>query len=233
MIVDSPFTVNVAKIGQPNRLYHQLVDGIQASPYNPSNGFGFTVEAIEQDYISAYLVLSNPVAVRQFDQDSGEIVERKVHQEKLIPFRIDFETGLLEIFSSQSDTSQVITRVSELIEWSSPITETGIETSNLYSSLRESTTDIDIQSMHISDFEYDSVRGNYHLKSFDESEAESLLSEYSGDISYLCISVKGHNETATFGFYRSGSIRLYTNTGHDDQFWGDMKYAISENLGDV
>jgi hypothetical protein len=233
MIVDSPFTVNIAKIGRPNSLYDQLVDGLESSPYNQSDGFGFTVEAIEQDYVSAYLVLSNPVAVRQFEQESGEIVEREVNQEKLIPFRVDFDTGLLEIFSSQSDTSQVITRVSEIIEWSSPITETGIKASSLYSSLRESAVDIEIQSMHISDFEYDDVRGNYHLKSFEESEAENLLSEYAGDISFLCISAENHNETATFGFYRSGSIRLYNNTNHDDQFWNDMKYAVSENLGDV
>lgn len=233
MIVDSPFTVNVAKIGQPNSLYDQLVDGLQSTPYDQSNGFGFTVEAIEQDYVSAYLILSNPVAVRQFDQDSGEVVEREIHQEKLVPFRIDFDTGLLEIFSSQSDTSQVITRISELIEWSSPISETGIKTSNLYSSLRENAADIEIQSMHISDFEYDTVRGNYHLKSFDESEAENLLSEYAGDVSFLCISAQAHNETATFGFYRSGSIRLYNNTNHEEQFWNDMKYAVSENLGDV
>lgn len=233
MIVDSPFTVNVAKIGRPNSLYDQLVDGLKSSPYNQSDGFGFTIEAVEQSYVSAYLVLSNPVVVRQFDQESGGIVEQEVNQEKLIPFRIDFDTGLLEIFSSQSDTSQVITRISELIEWSSPITETGIQTGNLYASLRESDANIEIQSMHISDFEYDTVRGNYHLKSFEESEAKALLSEYAGDISYLSISVENHNETATFGFYRSGSIRLYNNTNHDDRFWNDMKYAISENLGDV
>lgn len=233
MIVDSPFTVNVAKIGQPNSLYDEIVDGLEASPYNQSDGFGFAIEEIEQNYVSAYLVLSNPIAVRQFDQESGDIVEREIYQEKLIPFRVDFDTGLLEIFSNQSDTSQVITRVSELIDWKTSIAETGIEINNLYASLRKSKAEIEIQSMHISDFEYDSVRGNYHLKSFEKAEAENLLSEYAGDISYLCISAERNSETATFGFYRSGSIRLYNNTNYDDQFWNDMKYAISENLGDV
>jgi hypothetical protein len=233
MIVTSPFTVNVAKLGTTDDFYEQLVNGLNNTPYNQNNGFGFSIDTIEQDYISAYLILSNPIVVQRFDQDQQEVVETEVNREKLVPFRVDFDIGLLEVFSSQSDTTPVISRISELIEWSTSITESGLEVNGLYASLQESDLDIEIRSMHISDFEYDTVRGNYHLKSFNEREAEQLISEYRGNISYLCIVAENHSDTATFGFYRSGSIRLYSNTDGDDEFWNEMKHSISGNMGDI
>lgn len=233
MIASSPFTVNIASISDTDGLYDLVVAGLENNPYNQNDGFGFSTETLEPNYISAYLILSNPITVSRYDNEVGDVVNTEVNEEKLVPFRLDFEENLLEIYSSQSDTSHVITRVSELINWSTSITETGLQMSGLYSTLQESNLDIEITSMHISDFKYNSIRGNYHLKSFDASDAESLLEEYNKNISYLCITAKKRNEEATFGFYRSGSIRLYSKTESDEEFWKEMKDAISHNMGEV
>jgi len=230
MIKSSPLTVNFARIDTGDETLDSLVEGIENLQYTRKRSYGFVVESLESNLISAHLVVTTPIKIQDYDEESKEITDKQVDETKLIPFRIDLDRKFLEVFSNQSDTSELKTRLGEAVGWDISITESPVNLAELYDSLTSLDYNLEVTSLQISNFVVDeNTIGSYRMKTFDTSEVESYLSEYQNNVSYLAVEFENDVETATVGFYRSGSVRIYSNIEEDEPLLETIKEGLNHS----
>jgi len=230
MIESSPLTVNFARTELGDNTFDDLVDGIDGLEYSRSRSYGFVIESLEPEQVSAHLVITTPVKIQDYDEDRQEIVDKQVDKTELIPFRIDLENDFLEVFSNQSDTGEVKTRLGEAIGWDISITESPINLAKLYDALDASDYETEITSIQISNFSVDNnTTGSYRMKVFEESKGIEYVSEYQNNVSYIAVEFQNEVETATVGFYRSGSVRIYSNVENDSHLLNNIKKSLNSS----
>jgi hypothetical protein len=140
--------------------------------------------------------------------------------------------NFLEVFSNQSDTGEVKTRLGEAMGWNISITESPLNLAKLYDALNETDYEMNITSLQIKNFAIDdNTTGSYRMNVFEESEGIEYLSEYQNNVSYLCVEFSDEIESATVGFYRSGSIRIYSNIETDAHLLEKIKVALNSSEG--
>lgn len=227
MIESSPFTNNIVAIDVSQDQYTEIADGIRDSEYTRNKSYGFVPEAIDSDFLSAHLVLTTPVVVQSFNEQTREVEDQEVDRTELIPFRIDFEHQFLEVFSNQNDTSKVVTRLSQLTNWSVTISDINLNLSELHCALMATDFDIDTTSLRISNFSLNEhTNGSCHLKVFEENEVQRLMDEYNTDVTYLGTQFDIRDEEISIGFYRGGTIRFYSKTKEDDELMTSIKQLM-------
>ncbi|QSG10565.1 hypothetical protein HSBGL_0124 [Halapricum desulfuricans] len=229
MIESSPLTVNLVRADIDEDEYDELISGLKDMRYTRERSYGFSLESVGETMLSGHLVITTPTNIQEFDEESQSVVKKQIDRTELIPFRIDLANGFLEVFSNQDDVSKMKTRLGEASDWDIGLTEYPLDLSALYDGLIKKDKDLSIKSMKINNFSPDgNVTGSYHLKMFEGSEAENLLSDYGNNVSYLGAEFDNGTERVTVGFFRSGSIRLYSNSESDDQLLTTIKKAVNE-----
>jgi hypothetical protein len=229
MIASSPLTVNLVRADVSEEEYESLISGLKDMEYTRDRSYGFSLESVEERLLSGHLVITTPTNIQEFDEESQTVVKKQIDRTELIPFRIDLANDFLEVFSNQDDVSKIKTRLGEASNWDIGLTEYPLDLSALYEGLIVQDNELSIKSMKINNFSPSSdVTGSYHLKMFEGNKAKELLSEYGNNVSYLGAEFDNGTERITVGFFRSGSIRLYTNSEKDDQLLTTIKTAINE-----
>jgi len=227
MIESSPFTANLSEIDLTREDYENLIEGIQNTPYTEERSFGFVPEATEKEYLSANLVFRTATTIPDINESTQEIEPIEQKRTDLIPFRLDFERGLLEVFSNKEDTRKLTTRLSGLADWGMTIEPLSLELAPLYQELSENSFALSITGLRIQDFSINEhTNGSYHLKVFEESEGERLLEKYNTDISYITVEFDVGRNDITIGLYQSGSIRFYSKSDEDEELLEHIKNMI-------
>lgn len=231
MIESSPLTVNFAYTDITEEQVEMLVNKMKELDYNRERSYGFVIEETLPDEVSAYLVVTTPIKIQDYDEKQDEVVTKQVDKTELIPFRIDAQKNLLEVFSNQSDTTDVKTRLGEALEWDITISESPVNLAELYEELDGNLYDTEVTSLQISNFSVsDNTTGSYRAKVLDESEGKRLISNHQNDISYLAIEFETTTETATVGFYRSGSVRIYNNIEEEAKLLDYIKESLGRGV---
>lgn len=234
MIVSTPFTDNMSVIQNSGEISDKLIQGIESTSYTEEDGVGFSIDSVKQDSISAYLILKETRIIQDYNPSEGQVEEQNESRRVLIPFRVDWEYNMLEVFSDKDDTKKLITRLGNIVDWDLSISRVNLNLSDFYRQLQNSNYDTTTKSLRISDFSVsESTRGNVHLNVFDEDDASSLISEHYGDVSYLCLEFKMESEEVTVGFYNSASIQIYNNTTTETTLLQTIKNMIIESGGVV
>jgi len=229
MIESSPLTVNLVRADIDKEEYDDLISGLKDMRYTRERSYGFSLESVGENLLSGHLVITTPTNIQEFDEKTQSVVKRQIDRTELIPFRIDLANEFLEVFSNQDDVSKMKTRLGEASDWSIGLTEYPLNLAALYEGLITQDNDLKIKSMKINNFSPGgSVTGSYHLKMFEGGEAKDLLSEYRNNVSYLGAEFDNGDQRVTVGFFRSGSIRLYSDCQKDEKLLATIKKAINE-----
>lgn len=232
MIESSPFTVNLARMAIDESRYDEMADGLEDLEYSRERSYGFVIEDFEPHLISARLVITTPVKIQDYDEEKEEITDIQVDKTELIPFRVDFDKQYLEVFASSDDTSRVITRLGEAMNWDISISQSSLNLLELYDSLGTIDWDVSINSLQISNFSIDEhTTGSYRMKIFDKSQAKEYMSKYGNNIAYLGTEFSKGNEDVAIGFYKSGSIRIFSSTEEDSQLLSSIKNSLNRYDG--
>jgi len=227
VITESPFNANLAVVESGEDNYSTALNGIENYRYSDQRSFGFSIEEAGEEKISGYLVEKTPVKMQTFDEESQEIVDREIEQTTLIPFQIDFDLGLLSIFSDQSDTSKLISRIGEATSWKFSITESRLSIDKVYNSLQSTDWAVDISSIRITNFEAeDGLSGTYTVKEVGDVRVQEIIDSHSNDITILRANIQTGSQEATFGFFQSGTVRLYSSLESEDPLWKDVKKIV-------
>jgi len=229
VITESPFNANLA-ILEPGRQHHQAaLDGLKSLEFSESRSYGFNISESGEMAIGGYFVEKTPVKTETFDASTQQVVDREVEQTLLIPFQLDFDIGLLSIFSDQSDTSKLISRIGEASDFSFPITETRLPVDRVYANLQDKEWAIDVSSIRIQNFEAEGgLSGTYTIKDVGDMRIRELIDSHSSDITLLRANIKTPSQEATFGFFQSGTVRLYSSLESEDPLWSEVKEITRE-----
>lgn len=167
--------------------------------------------------------------VETFDEVAQEVVGREVERTTLIPFQLDFRVGLLSIFSDQSDTSKLVSRIAEASDWQFSITETQLPIDRLYNNIQDKDWAVDVSSIRIQNFEAErGLSGTYTIKEIGDMRIRELIDSHSSDITIFRTNIKTPSQEATFGFFQSGTVRLYSSLESEGPLWTDVKELTRE-----
>jgi hypothetical protein len=234
MIATTPFTDNVSIIKNAPEISNDILEGIESTPYREEDGVGFSIEFTDKHSVSAYLIRKETRIIQDYNPSEGQIEEQNESRRVLIPFRIDWQHNMLEVFSDKGDTKKVVTRLGNVVDWELTISRINLDLSEFYSQLQESKYETTTTSIRLSDFSVsEGTRGNVHLNVFEEDDVDNLVNEHEGDVSYLCSKFELGPEQVTVGFYNSASIQVYNNTNQEKRLIEDIKDIIIESGGIV
>ena len=229
MITETPFNANLAVLESGEGYYSTALNGIENYRYSDERSFGFSIEETCGQKISGYLVEKTPVKRQTFDEHSQQIVDREIEQTTLIPFQLDFDLGLLSIFSDQSDTSKLISRIGEASGWEFSMTESQLSIKRIYDNIQNTNWGIDVSSIRITNFQAeDGLSGTYTVKEVGDVRLQEILDSHSSNITIIRASIQTDSQEATFGFFQSGTIRLYSSLESANPLWNDVKQIVRE-----
>lgn len=228
MIQSSPFTANFSLLSL-NESPKSVLDDIASHPYNSDNGFGFKIVRDGGSTVSGYLVEKSVVNQRTFDEEIDEVKNIEITRKDPIPFYLNATDEFLEVYSNQGDTRKVTTRIGEVTDWAVSVRDIPLELSELYDYFRARKSVREVSSLRITNFEAeDSISGTYTIKQADSNTIEEMIDGSKGQISVLRLGLILEGNHVKVGFYRSGSVQLYTSVEEDEDVWSAVRQAITE-----
>jgi len=229
VITESPFNANLAILEPGRQNYQTALNGLETLQFSESRSYGFNISEFDEMAIGGYFVEKTPVMTETFDASTQQVVDREIQQTLLIPFQLDFDIGLLSIFSDQSDTSKVISRIGEASDFSFSITETQLPIDRVYTNIQNREWEVDVSSIRIQNFEAEGgLSGTYTIKDVGDMRIRELITSHSSDITILRANIKTPSQEATFGFFQSGTVRLYSSLESEDPLWSEVKEITRE-----
>ena len=214
-VVESPFTVSITDIDHPASI--SFARSIAECEYLAGSTFGFDISSVSDKAITANLLTSRSIQVSSYDATAGELVSEEVTETSRTPFRVDFERGRLEVYGDKQATKSVRSRLTAAVdEFEAHPTTFALPA--IASRLAAAAVETEITALRITDFSPEAkTSGNCYLSIEDTETAHKLLAEYGEDISYLgtTLTLAG-GESVSVGFYRSGSVRLFSNTEREE-----------------
>jgi hypothetical protein len=229
VITESPFNANLAIIEPGKDNYQTALEGINGLQFTEDRSYGFNISESKDLAISGHFVEKTPVKTETFDETTQHVVDKEIEQTLLIPFQLDFNIGLLCIFSDQSDTNKLVSRISEASDFSFHITETQLPIDRVYTNLQEREWVVDVSSIRIQNFEAEKgISGTYTIKDAGDVRIRELIESHSSDITILRANIKTPSQQATFGFFQSGTVRLYSSLEEENPLWRDIKEISKE-----
>jgi hypothetical protein len=230
MFVSAPFTANLADVPIEDHRLRAVADTLGRQSYDADQSRGFDIQKVESDRLSAHLLRSETVDVQQYDEASGELTDAAVETVAQIPFRLDFDRGLLEVFSNGRDASHLLDALEDAVELQSAPRHAELNLAAVYQTLQEGEFDVSVTGLQVRNVAVDEhTSGNYRLSVADDAQAASYVTEYAGDIAYLGTTVAGPDGSVSMGFYDSGSIRAFSTDAAS--VWESIKNRVADGSG--
>lgn len=211
MIGSPPFANNLSRIYLNELEAFEFVNLLRDTEYEKGEAYGFAVEEVAKSLVTAYLLLTRPEVRQVYDEETQSVEEQEIKTVEMIPFRVDFEYGILEVFADKNSVSNVINKIGQLTNW-----ETTIETANFHPrdvlSAIEQKYEAELTSVKISNYTLsDSVVGDLSVDIGDQVAGRNLVEEHAGNLAYLGVRIKTDNGSVTVGVYDSGSVVIYND----------------------
>jgi len=228
MIGSPPFADNLSKIYLNELDNSEFVNKVENETYEKGDAYGFIVEELESDLLSAYLLLTRPEVRQVFDEDTQRVESREIQTIEKIPFRVDFKFNTLEVFADQKSVSKVSSKIGQLTNWDSTIETANFSPLSVIDSLGEEYR-TELTSIKISNYPAsDSVVGDFSADVDDQKVGENLIQQYRDNVTYLGIRVKTETDSVTLGIYDSGSIVVYNEMEGVIEILDSIKQSILE-----
>lgn len=209
MIGSPPFADNLSRIHTNELEDSELINQLQEEQYHKGDAYGFTVENIENNLVSAYLLLTRPEVRQVFNEDTQSVEKQEIQTIEKIPFRIDFKYGFLEIFADQDSISNVTNKIGQLTNWETSIENATFDPREVLEEV-EKEYETELTSVKISNYSVsEAVVGDFSADVNDQEVGRNLIEKYTGDVSYVGARVVTRSGTVTIGIYDSGSILVY------------------------
>ena len=227
MIVSSPLTNNISTVELSSDTYQLIQEGVEQKRFKENEKFGFVPESVGTEQTSAFLVIRTPTKIREFNPQTENVEERTTDQTDLIPFRVDFHSQLLEVFSNKEDVQKVELRLGQVANWDFSISDSSLDLPRVYEKLQSTVDDIRFKSLKIKDYAIsENARGTYHPQIFDQREAARLVDKHQDGLTYFAAEFRLGQDEVTVGFYRTGSVQIYNNTKNTGELLEVIKTSV-------
>lgn len=227
MITDSPLVDSLSRVDFENTSYDDVALALQNAEYAEGDAAGFATDTFQNDTISVNLVLASATTVEAYDADTGDVAQREIEQTELVPFRIDFANGLLEVFGSRTDARRVQQHLADLDGVSVSFQPLDVAIGDLHDALRSSSLDLTVTSLRVRNFSpVEHTTGDAFLRVEEGADAAALLADYGEDAYFLGTELGVGGEAVTVGFYDSGTIQVYSEADQTESLLSELKNAV-------
>lgn len=215
MIPDSPLTINVSSVEVDNK--NKFIEEIKRATQEQNESFWFNVDSVNQTAVYAKLVSTTSTKITTVGEN-GEIASQTIIEANEIPFGINFESGILEVFDNKDSKGEVINRLGQ-ISHNLVTRDVTVDLSEVLRIFSEKDINMSTSGIRINNYSpIENTNGNCYLNVFEKNTARNILSEYGKDISYISVELSegSDSEPVTVGFYRSGSVRVFSKLQEGD-----------------
>lgn len=161
--------------------------------------------------------------------ESGEVVEEEIERTSPVPFSICLHENIIEIYSNQTNTSELISELTKAAGPEFTISESPLQLKSVYEKLTENGLMTDLGSLRISNFEAkEDLSGTFTAKNVLYENATKLMDGRENEITVMRGTVKSADIEGKVGFFRSGSIRIYSHLDEELQFWNAIMDKVME-----
>lgn len=221
MIESTPFTANIRKYSGTDS--QEVTDRI-AEEKNSK----FQIKSHTDSRLSGYH-LQEEVVKMDVVNESGEVVEEEIERISPIPFSIYLGENVIEVYSNQSNTSELVSELTTVACPEFTISDSPLQLKRVYEKLTEDGLITDLGSLRISNFETkDDLSGTFTAKNVLYENAKNLMDKRENEITVMRGTVKSADIEGKVGFFRSGSVRVYSHLDEELQFWNAIMDKVME-----
>ncbi|MFB9824689.1 hypothetical protein [Halobaculum roseum] len=231
-IAETPATINVSRIECPPQ--EALVSKLRSNSYSENSTFGFRQVRRNEGSVEGVLISNSYTSITRIDPETGEPTEDNVTTADRVPFRIDLQNGFLEGYTDRDGNSELLNRLGQVVpQFVSQSLNLDID--QILEVSRRSPHEIDVSALRINNISPEpQTSGNCYLETYTNQVASELVSRYEGDVSYICLNINlAPDEEVTVGIYRSGSVRLFSNSSRDSELLPLIRDLLSEVVADA
>jgi len=223
----APLTDNITKISVDSKR-DEFVEQLRDCSFDADRTYGFMIEKEGSESLSATLTSTSPTRIQTFDEEQGRLVTEDVIQTETTDFRVDFEREFLEVFANKEQNGEVINRLGQTTPGLT-VYDRSFNLAKLHNLLHESNLSISVNAVRINNFSLtENTNGNCYLNTYDDQTAKDIIHEYESDITHLSAVFTIDGEDVTVGFYRSGSVRIYSKTDKQGKLLEATKDLLTE-----
>jgi hypothetical protein len=188
----------------------KLSDNLIASPFSDEKGFGFQNINTHISYLSASLLKRNPTYITEYNAETNKILKTQIFVYSNIKFVIDADYNLLEIYSSQKDSSKVRSALSNLFENNVTIKQINLSPFEILKLLREHCKIVKITKLSILNFNYlNKAYGSFNISKIDNDFIDELFEQHQNEIKKITLLVDFENITSVeLSINESGQISI-------------------------
>lgn len=221
MIETTPFTANIRKFSGTGS--QEVADCVAEEAAS-----GFQIKSHTDRRLSGYH-LQEEVVKMNVVNESGEVVEEEIERTSPVPFSICLHENIIEIYSNQTNTSELISELTKAAGPEFTISESPLQLKSVYEKLTENGLMTDLGSLRISNFEAkEDLSGTFTAKNVLYENATKLMDGRENEITVMRGTVKSADIEGKVGFFRSGSIRIYSHLDEELQFWNAIMDKVME-----
>ncbi len=227
-MVSSPVTINYKKlIYLDEKLYYELINQFEKTPYTPKTGSGFLIKNQEINSIQCYFILEKPIYYTIYDVTNNTIKKEKSIKKDVVEFLIDKKNHLIEIYSNKQNSKRLINEIGKLCKFNLTISDIIFNPKIIIKKFEDEKINFIIRSLKIRDFTIKKrIIGTYNIRSIENYEAKEIINESNHNISYFTVQMKIEKKFLTIGIYRSGTIRLFNKIEDIENSLEDLKKLI-------
>ncbi len=227
-MVSSPLTVNYKKlIYLDEKLYYELINLFEKTPYNPKRRSGFLIKNQEINSVQCYFIYEKPIFYTIYDVSNNSIKKEKSIRKDVVEFLIDKKNHLIEIYSNKQNSKRLLNEIGKLSKFSLAISDITFNPKQIIKKFEDEKINFVIRSLKIRDFIIKKrIIGTYYIRSIENNEAKEIINENNHNISYFGIQLKIEKKLLTIGIYRSGNLRLFNKIENIENSLEELKKLI-------
>lgn len=143
-----------------------------------------------------------------YDEKKGSIEEIIVRKNVIVPFSIDIDNNLLDIWSNYANANKLIARLGLLLKHNIYIESINIDIKRIISKLGDSN--LKVSNVKIENYILENdIIANCVFDLKNHSNPKEILEKYEKNLVKLTLSILNNDESTTIIIYKSGSVVIY------------------------
>ena len=159
-------------------------------PYSDERAYGFRQVRQEGAYLSAVLIRRTTSHIYQLDFELGELVSQEIFVFHEIPFALDAQFKLLEVYGPIQQAPKVRAILRSLTLSGTRISPVSLLPAQLLNDLLAAEGEVQINGLSVTNFQHrDGIRGRYDIQTIPRDVAQQILQEYPRNVKRAALSV--------------------------------------------
>jgi hypothetical protein len=195
--------------------------------FDEAASFGFVRTESHEQTISSTLVYRYIIARRQFDPVTNTIVSQPQAVFDYVPFRIDYDAGLLEADLGGRRLAKLISIVGKLFDFGITIEDLHIDLKVFVRELDQRNRAYSITKIAVTNFRPEAgLSGRFVASVYEQQIARALIREYDRDVTGLDIKLTVKESPMVWRLSSSGSIAVRADEEMLEEGLGILREAV-------